>query len=225
VKHEIQHQGAYSILAVDMLAGDSFKAVSGALMAKSACIDLSGTIEGGPIQALKRSLLSGEKMFFQTLTAEDDGEVLISPPLPGDIEILPIEPEEELFLHGGCLLATFGHVNLETLVQKVPPGLLTGQGLFVLKATGNGKVAISSFGALRAVPIAEGDDYMVDNGHLIAWKSAQGFKVEKSSSGWMSSFMSGEAFLWRFAGPAELWLQTRNPHVFSEWVKHLAVTG
>jgi uncharacterized protein (TIGR00266 family) len=225
VKYEIQHQGSASILVVKLSSGETFKAVSGVLMAKSGTINLSGTVEGGAIKALKRAFLGGEKMFFQTLSAEADGEVLLSPALPGDIEVLPLAAGQELFLHGGSLLATFGEIELDTVVQQVPPGLLTGDGLFVLRATGRGFVAVGAFGALRAVSVAPGGDYLVDSGHLLAWKSEQGFKVEKSSTGWVSSFMSGEGFLWRFPGPAQLWMQTRSPHVFTQYLKHMVVSG
>jgi uncharacterized protein (TIGR00266 family) len=221
MKYEIQHEGESAILAVELCKGETFKAIAGALMSKTSTVTTCGTLDGGPLKALKRSLLGGEKFFFQTLTASDDGSALISPALPGELIILPIEEGQELFVNRGCFLSAFGEIDLETVLQKSTKALLTGEGLFILRATGKGALAISSFGAVHQHTVAPQSDYIVDNGHLIAWRSHEGFSIEKSADGWISSFASGEGLLWRFPGPASLWLQTRNPHAFSQWMKHL----
>jgi uncharacterized protein (TIGR00266 family) len=225
MKYEIQHDGENAILAVELSQGETFKAVAGALMSKTSTVTTSGTLDGGPLKALKRSLLGGEKFFFQTVGATADGAALMSPPFPGDIVILPIDEGEELFINRGCFLAAFGEIDLETVIQKATRALLTGEGLFVLRATGKGALAISAFGGVRTHKVEPQSDYIVDNGHLIAWRSHDGFSIEKSSDGWISSFASGEGLLWRFPGPADLWLQTRNPHAFSQWMKHLTPSG
>jgi uncharacterized protein (TIGR00266 family) len=228
MKYEIQHTGASSILSIELEKGEAFKAASGSLMGKSSTIDLEGTVEGGPLAALKRSLLGGGSLFFETLRAmESGGSALIAPALPGEIKILDIAEAEGAgaYLQGHAFLATLGEVTLNTEMQVAPAGLITGEGLFVLHATGSGALAVSAFGEIHYIRIAEGSDYLVDNGHLVAWRSAHSFKIEKSSSGWVSSFVSGEGLLWRFQGPAELWLQTRNPHAFSHWMKHMIPTS
>lgn len=228
MKYEIQHNGAGSILSVELEKGEAFKAAAGSLMGKSSTINLEGTVEGGPLAALKRSLLGGGTLFFETLMAtESHGGAIIAPALPGEIKILDIAEADgsSAYLQGHAFLATLGQVTLNTEMQVAPAGLLTGEGLFVLHATGSGALAVSAFGDMHYVRVAEGSDYLVDNGHLVAWRCGHSFKIEKSSSGWISSFISGEGLLWRFQGPAELWLQTRNPHAFSHWMKHMIPTS
>lgn len=226
MKYEIKHEDADAVISVQLAKGETFKAAAGALMGKSSSLEVEGTVEGGPLKALKRSLLGGGTLFFETLHAADsDAEALIAPALPGAIQILEIAEDNGAYLQGRSFLASFGELELNTEMQVAPAGLISGEGLFVLHATGKGALAVNAFGALHYINVPDGSDYLVDNGHLVAWRSQQGFKIEKSSSGWISSFVSGEGLLWRFRGPAELWLQTRNPHAFSHWLKHLIPTS
>jgi len=228
MKYEIQHNGAGSILSVELEKGETFKAAAGSLMGKSSTINLEGTVDGGALEAVKRALLGGGTLFFVTLKAiESGGGAIIAPALPGAIKILEIGEADSsgTYLQGHSFLATLGQVTLDTEMQVAPVGLLTGEGLFVLHAAGKGALAVSAFGDLHYVKIEAGTDYLVDNGHLVAWRCDHSFKVEKSSTGWLSSFVSGEGLLWRFQGPAELWLQTRNPHAFSHWMKHMIPTS
>ncbi|MGK4495621.1 AIM24 family protein, partial [Klebsiella pneumoniae] len=40
-----------------------------------------------------------------------------------------------------------------------------------------------------------------------------------AKSGWFSSATSGEWLVCRFKGPGTLYIQTRNPSAFAEWVR------
>ncbi|MFN4152736.1 MAG: AIM24 family protein, partial [Candidatus Sericytochromatia bacterium] len=51
-----------------------------------------------------------------------------------------------------------------------------------------------------------------------AWPSTTSYNVEKASSGWLSSFTSGEALVCRFRGPGKIYIQTRNSASFGNWV-------
>jgi uncharacterized protein (TIGR00266 family) len=222
LQYEIQHLQSDSLLKITLAKGESFQAAAGSLLAKTDKVTLSGTVEGGPLKALKRAILGGEKLFSITVEASDHGEATLAPALPGQILVLELESGDEYFMQGGHFLAAIGEVDLETVAQQVPPGLLNGEGLFVLRAKGRGALAVSAFGGLHEVTVEPGCDYLVDNGHLVAWSAPNDFKMERSGHGWLSTLVSGEGFLWRFAGPAKLWLQRRNPHAFSQWIKHLS---
>jgi uncharacterized protein (AIM24 family) len=45
------------------------------------------------------------------------------------------------------------------------------------------------------------------------------YKMEKASSGWISSYLSGEGLVCRFKGPGIVLIQSRNPKAFGEWMK------
>jgi uncharacterized protein (AIM24 family) len=55
----------------------------------------------------------------------------------------------------------------------------------------------------------EGDG--VDTGHVVAFDARMGYTLRRAArSGWIRSFMSGEALVAELTGPGDLWLQTRN---------------
>ena len=69
--------------------------------------------------------------------------------------------------------------------------------------------------------LENGEEVIIDNGHLVAWPDYMNYKIEKASSGWFSSIASGEALVCRFKGPGKILIQTRNPDSFSAWIKSM----
>jgi uncharacterized protein (AIM24 family) len=55
----------------------------------------------------------------------------------------------------------------------------------------------------------EGEKYIVDNGHLIAWNTK--YVLERvASGGIISGLASGEGLVCKFTGPGTVFMQTRN---------------
>jgi hypothetical protein len=55
----------------------------------------------------------------------------------------------------------------------------------------------------------EGERYIVDNGHLVAWNTK--YVLERvASGGIVSGLASGEGLVCKFTGPGTVFLQTRN---------------
>jgi len=98
-------------------------------------------------------------------------------------------------------------------------GIFSGEGLFILKVSGRGTVFVNSYGAIHAINIPAGQDAIIDNNHLVAWPDYMQYQIEKASSGWISSFTSGEALVCRFRGPGTVLIQTRNPKGFGSWIQ------
>ena len=71
---------------------------------------------------------------------------------------------------------------------------------------------MSSYGAIHAINLAQGEEYIVDNGHLVAWADYMQYQITKASNGWINSIMSGECLVCRFKGPGIVLIQTRNPN-------------
>ena len=63
MKSEILYPGAFPMVRVDLAAGESIKAESGAMVACSPTIDIESKMEGGFLGALSRKFLTGEKFF------------------------------------------------------------------------------------------------------------------------------------------------------------------
>jgi uncharacterized protein (AIM24 family) len=57
--------------------------------------------------------------------------------------------------------------------------------------------------------LVEGEKYIVDNGHLVAWNTK--YVMERvASGGIISGFASGEGLVCKFTGPGTVFIQTRN---------------
>lgn len=62
------------------------------------------------------------------------GWVSMGPGCPGDIKSMAIEPNRELFIQGGCFLASTLNVKTDAKFQGLK-GFISGNGLFFLRVT------------------------------------------------------------------------------------------
>lgn len=221
MEHEIHHQGSGALLQVSLKQNESVKAESNAMVAMSGKVEVAGKMDGGFFGGLKRAVLSGESFFVQVLTAKgEDGLVFLAPSLPGDIHVLNVKPGNQYLLQRGAFLAALGGADIDTKMQNIGKAFFSGAGFFVQKTLGTGKIAVSSFGAIQEIEVPAGEEFVVDNGHLVAWTETMTYKIEKAAkSGWLSSATSGEWLVCRFKGPGTLFIQTRNPSALGEWVR------
>src|SRR5690606_23426743 len=118
--------------------------------------DVEGKMEGGVLGGLGR-MLAGEKFFFQTLKANrGPGKVLIAPSLPGDLAFIELDGSVEYNIQKDGFLAGSDSVNINTKMQNLAQGFLSGEGFFILKAGGTGSLIIYSFGAIHEINLAPG---------------------------------------------------------------------
>ncbi|WP_447975040.1 TIGR00266 family protein [Nitrospira sp. Kam-Ns4a] len=220
MKSEILYPGAFPMVRVDLAAGESVKAESGAMVACSPTIDVESKLEGGLLGALSRKMLSGEKFFFQTLRAtRGAGEALLAPTVPGDIVLLELDGVTDYLVQKDGFLAGAEGVTIESRMQSLARGLLGGEGFFILKIGGSGTLILNSFGAVHRVDLKPDEEYIVDNSHLVAWTATTSYAIEKAAAGWIASFTSGEGFVCRFRGPGVVYIQSRNPSGFGAWIR------
>lgn len=220
MKSDILYPGAFPMVRIDLAAGESVKAESGAMVAVAPTIDVESKLEGGFLGALSRKMLTGEKFFFQTLrAARGAGEVLLAPTVPGDIVILELDGVSEYLVQKDGFLAGAEGVKIESRMQSLSRGLLGGEGFFILRISGTGQLLLNSFGAIHRVELKPDQEYIVDNSHLVAWTATTTYAVEKAAAGWIASFTSGEGFVCRFRGPGVVYIQSRNPGGFGAWIR------
>lgn len=219
MKFEKLMPGSYAMVKATLATGEGLRAESGAMVSMSPTIDLESQAQGGLFGGLKR-MVAGESFFCQTLKAvRGDGEAILAPSAPGDIELLELSGGNSYFLERGAFLACGEGVNIDTNIQGVSKGLFSGEGFFLLSATGTGPLAVAAFGAIYELNLAPGQEWIVDNGHLVAWSHTVNYSVEKATKGWVSSFTSGEGLVCRFRGPGRLLIQSRNDSGFGAWVR------
>lgn len=223
MKYEILYEDAFPIVKCQLNRGERIKAEADAMIGMSSTIDVTGGTEGGIMKGLTR-MFAGESFFFQYLTASrGDGEVLFGHAIPGGIIDVELDGSYGLKVQKDGFLAATEGVQVDTKAQNLMQGLFSGEGLFILNVSGRGTVFLSSYGAIHAINLEPGEEYIVDNGHLVAWADYMQYNIEKASSGWGRSLMSGECLVCRFRGPGIVLIQTRNPKGFKGWLSKLGM--
>lgn len=211
MKFDILYKDTFPLVDVHLENGECIKAESGAMVSMSSNINLEGKMEGGLGKAIGR-MFSGEKFFFQRLTAQNgNGKVQLAPTNIGNIMHLNIQKGTEYLIQKDGFLAGSDTINIDTHVQNLTKGLFSGEGFFVLRASGYGDLFLNAFGAIHPIHLQAGETHIVDNAHLVAWESNINYNIKMASSkGILSSFTSGEGFVTEFTGPGTIYIQTRN---------------
>ena len=220
--YKILYPEAFPVIECHLKRGERLKAESDAMVAMSATVDVEGKMEGGILKGLMRKVLAGESFFFQELAANrGDGTVLLGHPYPGGIMDVDLDGSYGLVVQKDGFLAGTQDVQVDTKMQNLSQGLFSGEGLFVLNIKGRGTVFISSYGVIHPINLDDGEEFITDNGHLVAWPDYMHYNIEKASSGWFSSLTSGEGLVCRFRGPGVILIQTRNPSSFEAWIRSM----
>jgi uncharacterized protein (TIGR00266 family) len=215
MKYNILYRPVYSLLEVEMQQGESICAEAGAMVTMSPTIDIQTSARGGILSSLKRSMLGGESFFQNTYTCRQGaGIVTFGPSYMGDIEQIPMVGE--WFVQSGAYLASTPQLGIDTKFQGLK-GLFSGESLFFLRVFGQGDLFISSFGAVHAIDLKQGEDVRVDTGNLVAFQQGINYSVEKVG-GIKSTMLSGEGLVLRLRGPGRVYIQTRSPGTFVGWL-------
>lgn len=185
------------------------------MVSMSPTIELQSKASGGLGKVFGR-MLGGESLFQSTFTAQHGpGEVILAPPTPGDI--MPVMMQgNSLIVSSGCYLAGDTSLEMETITSV--RGLFGGEGLFMLRMKGVGQLLVSAFGAIHTVQLHAGHQYVVDSGHVVAFTDGMQYDVSRAARGLLGSLTSGEGFVFRFAGPGTIYIQTRTPAGFGSWL-------
>lgn len=215
MKHEILYRPVYSLLKVELGAGESISAEAGAMVSMAPNVDIQTSARGGLLSSLKRSVLGGESFFQNTFTCrEGTGIVTFGPAYMGDVEHVPLNGE--WLVQSGSYLCSTPDLGIDTQFQGLK-GLVSGESLFFLRVYGQGDLFISSFGAIHPVDLKPGEELRVDTGNLVAFQMGISYGVERVG-GLKSTVLSGEGLVLRLKGPGRAYLQTRSPGAFVGWL-------
>lgn len=208
--YRISHRDTNSILTLQLAMGCPIGAKPGAMIAMSHSVTLKGAVKF----SMKKMLIGGD-VTHSTFTGP--GEVLLAPPSLGDIHLLRMSGNEVWNVGKDAFLACTQGVIKEYKNQSFSKAMFSGEGLFVYKISGSGILWMSSFGAIIKKDLVEGERYIIDNGHLVAWNAK--YVMERVASGGIISGMSsGEGLACRFTGPGTVYMQTRNPGAFTAFM-------
>ncbi|HRH93190.1 MAG TPA: AIM24 family protein, partial [Candidatus Peribacteria bacterium] len=74
----------------------------------------------------------------------------------------------------------------------------------------------SSFGGIFKKDIPAGKQFIVDNGHLVAFPSSMNYEIKSVGGDIVNMVTSGEGLACVFTGPGTVYLQSRNLRTFAE---------
>ena len=194
---------------------ESIRTESGSMLAMDATAATEASKQGGLLQALKRTVLTSGSFFVTTITAAaDNTEVYLAPRAVGDVQDIVLN-NEEYVVQGGSFLASDPSIQTDSKFTGWK-GFLSGEGIFMVKASGTGNLFVSSFGGILKKDLKDGEQFIVDNGHIVAFPADMNYDITRAGSGVMFIFTTGEGLVCNFTGPGSIFLQTRNLRTFAE---------
>ena len=215
MEYKISYRPTYSTLELDMEKGEEVQAESGAMMYMSPSIEIHTEMRGGLMKSLKRKALGGESLFMNTFKANDKGVLGMAPPFAGDILVHEMKGEE-FYVQSGSYLANTSGVEIDTKYAGAK-GFFSREGLFLIKATGQGLLFMSSFGAIHEIEL-NNESFVLDTGHMVAFENTLDYSVRRVG-GLKSTLLSGEGFVADFKGTGKLFIQTRSTDSFLSWLR------
>ena len=212
----IRQNPAFAVARCQLASGEGMKAGAGAMMAHSIGVELEAKVQGGLMKGLKRSILGGESLFQTTWTAPDGGGwVDCTANLPGDLAVLDVDGV--MNVTQGAWLCSDTEIELDTKWDGFK-NIGGGEGGFLIRASGRGKIVVACYGAIETIELAEGEGVVLDSGHLVAFDPTVQYKTRKVTKGIMQTLKSGEGFVMEFTGPGRILSQTRNPGELIDWL-------
>lgn len=211
---QLAYRPGASVARVVLAPNETCTAEGGAMVAMSGEMNIETTTRqrgGGVWRAVKR-MLGGESFFLNHFTpGAAGGEVWLAAGLPGDMEVLTLQPGQGLIVQAGSFVACDQGIEMDASWQGMKT-LLSGEALFFLRIWGAGQVILSSFGAIYPIPV--NGAYIVDTGHIVAFEETLNFKISKAGKSWVQSWLGGEGLVCRFEGQGTVWAQSHNPPRF-----------
>ncbi len=206
------------MLVVNLEQGETMTAEAGAMTYMDPNIEVhTRKRERSLLGSLGLAIIGRQSFWVNDYTsAQGAGEVgLVSAPV-GDIEMLEIRPDQGYVIQKAAYVASTQDVDLDVQWEGFTKGLF-GQGLFMIRVTGNGNLFINTFGAVDKHTLGLGQSMIVDNFHLVAFSSTCSYKVTKFG-GLKETLLGGEGLVTNITGPGDIYIQTKNLKEFVDWL-------
>jgi len=218
---EIKYGPSYALAIVNLEKDEEVISESGAMVSMDSHVKIETSAGkkdqgalGGLMSGLKR-MVAGESFFQNRFRAEGkSGEVTFAPTFVGDMDKHELN-DSTLLIQSKSFVCSGVGVDLNS---KWGGGktFFGGEGFILLKASGSGPIVFNAFGGIRKIEID--GSFTVDTGHIVAFEETLTFKVERFGGGWKSFIFGGEGLVCHFTGKGTLWIQTRNPQEFGQFL-------
>jgi uncharacterized protein (TIGR00266 family) len=206
------------MLVVQLEPGETITAEAGAMTYMNPNIEVHTHMREKSILGTLGLTFLGRQSFFVNdyMATSTQGEAaFVSAPV-GDIEDLEVTASQGYTIQKAAYIASTKDVNLDIQWQGFTKGLF-GQGLFMIKVTGNGRLFINTFGAIDKHTLKPGEKMIVDNFHLVAFSDTCQYKVTKFG-GLKETILGGEGLVTEITGPGDIYIQTKNLREFVDWL-------
>lgn len=204
IGYQVLYRDVNSIVQCQLQQNASINIAAGAMVGMSPNLKLEGKIK------LKDMFTPGKTCSSIVTARNGPGTLILAPPTWADIMPLHICEGQEWIVGERCCLGYTPGVHKSTSTQGLGKALFSGEGLFVNKLSGTGVVFITSLGAIHGISLSAGQEYIIDNEHLVAWNASMNYTIENMGS-IMTAVVSSEGKVCRFSGPGTILMQTRNP--------------
>lgn len=212
-------QPDFSLLRVQLRDGEEIFAEPSAMASMDPHVELKTGMKGGLLRSVGRAF-GGESFFINTFTARGaPGEVTFAPGQMGDLCHYPLRGTGLMLQRGGYV--AHGPGVEVTAKWEGFRGFFSGEGMVLLKATGQGDLFFSTYGSIIEIDVR--NSYYVDTGYVVAFEETLQYQVTTlpglSTGGRIRSFFfGGEGLVCRFSGQGKLWIQTRAVNPFLTWI-------
>ena len=217
--YEISQRPDFALVTINLEEGQKIFAEPSAMASMTPTVTLKAGFKGGLGKTLGRAF-GGESMIINTFTADKGpGEVCFAAGATGDAAHYTLSDSTLMLQRGAFMLHSEG-VEVTGKWQGAK-GFFGGEGLVLLKASGNGEIFFNSYGAILSVDVK--DEYIVDSGYIVAFEDTLNYHVSvlpglRSGGGKLKQlFFGGEGLVCRFSGQGRVWIQTRHVQSFLSW--------
>jgi len=218
MQYAITHSPSFSMLRVDLAAGETLIAEAGSKVARSEHVQMEAKLSaGGPggfmatlkslVVALIRKVIGGESFIVNHFSSPQGGTVWVAPSMTGTVAYRRLNGER-IILSSGAYVASVGNVDVKMKFGGLST-MFAKEGAFMLDVGGTGDLWFNSYGGIEEIQL-QGGSYVVDNGHLVGYEGNLNMTVTRAGSGLMSMVASGEGLVCKFEGTGTIWIQSRN---------------
>lgn len=222
---DVQHRPAYALATVILETGESVIAEGGAMVSKDTHVTISTSATSPEAQPKRYGCLpwffrSFGDLFRNTAVYQNKfeaagypGAVTFAPKAAGDVVVHELQEHTGLVLQATAFLCSAASVGLDNEWGGAD-AFLRGNGVFMVRAAGEGLMAFSSFGYIREIQVEE--SLVVDAGHVVAFEDTLSFEVRKFTNSPLQRWFGGEDYIVEFHGEGRLWIQSHNPKSYGQ---------
>ena len=219
-KHSVISPHCDPMVVIHLAQDQPFRVEPGAMVAMTPNVELSSTSPGGLAGLIDPN--ARQRARFQSIYTAlgGEGRLTLAPAYSGDIFAMDLD-------HHTLLVQSLSFLGCDaelTVDEEVPggPAFFGRDGQYLVSVSGVGKVLLAAYGGFHLVQLAEGERYVVDTGHVMAFQSHTRYEVYQAANQAWLRMVSAETLVCEFEGPGEVLIQTRNLADLAENLRPLA---